>query len=697
MPAPVDDRMDAISEAIARILRRLDRLESRLARLETAQGIPALRTVRAEEPPPVSAAPVTLPEPVIEPPATEPPPPAAELEPTQELETRLGLTLLNRIGVLTVVLAVAFFFKYAVDNQWIGEAGRVVLGVLAGFATLVLGEAIWRKGHRIYAKGIVAAGITILYLSFYASFNFYHLVAQSVAFPLMALTTALAGALAIRYGAIAISMLALVGGFLTPLLLSTQEDRPWALFGYLLLLSVGAMAVARKQRWLYLQYLAFAGTVLLYFSWFIDRFRTEKQTVATVFALAYYALFSLIESPVVFAVSQVLANLALLAIWRPPEVACLWLSLALAAAGLYLSDRRGWPIAPMATFGAFWTCSALWQMDLWRPKELGAIVLAFTVGFLLFLGWTAWRILVKRVAARKEDLVVTALNAGAYFGICYHLLRPDYNAYLGLFAAALAGIHLLLGMHIRNAQAREETRDARPVLLLTGVAIGFLTLAAPIQFSGYRVTMVWALEAAALSWIGVRTRSRRLVYSALLVFLLMFLRLSAIDAWIYPNPDAYRALGNTRFLTFLAAAACLWLSARWIKTGTTALAPYVAGHFVLLWALILEALGWAERTASAGNAGNVATVSVSVLMAAYGMLLVALGVLSRLGFNRILGLGLLSVVVLKLYLYDVWQLGRIYRVIAFAFLGVLLLATSFLYSRFRTTIENWWRHENRGA
>jgi uncharacterized membrane protein len=141
----------------------------------------------------------------------------------------------------------------------------------------------------------------------------------------------------------------------------------------------------------------------------------------------------------------------------------------------------------------------------------------------------------------------------------------------------------------------------------------------------------------------------------------------------------------------------MWLSARWIRTGPTALVPYVAGHFVLLSALILEALGWAERTASAENAGNVATVSVSVLMAAYGMLLVALGVLSRLGFNRILGLGLLSVVVLKLYLYDVWQLGRIYRVIAFAFLGVLLLATSFLYSRFRTTVENWWRHENRGA
>jgi uncharacterized membrane protein len=70
-------------------------------------------------------------------------------------------------------------------------------------------------------------------------------------------------------------------------------------------------------------------------------------------------------------------------------------------------------------------------------------------------------------------------------------------------------------------------------------------------------------------------------------------------------------------------------------------------------------------------------------------------VLARLGVDRILGLGLLAIVVFKLYLYDVWQLNRIYRVVAFAILGALLLITSFVYSRYKTVIENWWRNENR--
>ena len=73
------------------------------------------------------------------------------------------------------------------------------------------------------------------------------------------------------------------------------------------------------------------------------------------------------------------------------------------------------------------------------------------------------------------------------------------------------------------------------------------------------------------------------------------------------------------------------------------------------------------------------------------MLLVSIGVAARSAPNRIMGLALIAVVVAKLYLYDVWFLGLFYRMAAFAVLGALLLAMSYLYSRFRVSIENWWR------
>ncbi|HJT90178.1 MAG TPA: DUF2339 domain-containing protein, partial [Bryobacteraceae bacterium] len=107
--------------------------------------------------------------------------------------------------------------------------------------------------------------------------------------------------------------------------------------------------------------------------------------------------------------------------------------------------------------------------------------------------------------------------------------------------------------------------------------------------------------------------------------------------------------------------------------------------------LCLEAVGWADRIAAPENARSVASTSISVLVAIYAVLLVAGGVYRRHAPTRVLGIGLIGFVVLKLYLYDVWLLGEFYRMAAFAILGVLLLVMSYFYSRFRGSMENWWR------
>jgi uncharacterized membrane protein len=122
-----------------------------------------------------------------------------------------------------------------------------------------------------------------------------------------------------------------------------------------------------------------------------------------------------------------------------------------------------------------------------------------------------------------------------------------------------------------------------------------------------------------------------------------------------------------------------------------AFAAYAGGHAVMLWGLSLEAVGWAARTSSPDNFVSAASMSISVLAGAYAVLLVAGGAARRSAITRMLGVGLIGLVILKLYLYDVWLLGQFYRMAAFAILGVLLLVMSYLYSRFRGSIENLWR------
>ncbi|HEY1338460.1 MAG TPA: DUF2339 domain-containing protein, partial [Bryobacteraceae bacterium] len=239
-------RFDAISDALARMVRRNAELEQRIARLEAAAGLaPETRT----EAPPAFPASVPLPPP---PPAAPPEPPMAPrpqtaAPPARNLETSLGLTWISRIAVVTVVLALAFFFEYAFENHWITEWGRVFLGLGAGAAALFFGDRFWRGGQRAYGQSVAAAGIAFLYLSFWAAFGLYHLIAQAAAFSLMALTTAAPGALAVRYDSQAVALLGMAGGFATPLLLAGAQD-PWFVLGYALLLDVGAAFAARARR-----------------------------------------------------------------------------------------------------------------------------------------------------------------------------------------------------------------------------------------------------------------------------------------------------------------------------------------------------------------------------------------------------------------------------------------------------------------
>jgi uncharacterized membrane protein len=694
VPDPDSERIEALTEANVRLLKRVELLEGRLARVErlTGTAVEPLETAPPifaplQTPPPL---PSEAPEPVV---STEIPAFARSAEPLEErqqLETRMGLTWVNRIGVITLIIGVAFFFKYAIDNQWIGETGRVVLGVLAGLVTLAAGDILWRRGQKVFAQGVCGLGVSILYLSFYASFGFYHLLPQVAAFFLMVMVTAMAGALALRYDAVAIAALGMLGGYATPVLLSTHQDAPWTFFSYLFLIDVGAVAIARPRRWRSLDLMAFAATAILYLAWFGDWFKPEKHLVATVALLAFYALFALVEWPWIFYASQVLAGIALTQIW-PETTPYLVLSVAVGAAGLVIADVTRRPMAASFSFATFWGTYWMWKSSNGEPEEIGTVFLMLTVAFVMYLVWTPFQKLVRGVEIRTQHLTVLGLNGAVYFAYSYMLLTPHYKAWMGLFAAAVAGVHLLLGMQFWKERAAAG-RDMRPVLLALGIALGFLTLAVPIQFTGFSITLSWALEAAALVWISGRTNEIRVLFGAVAVYSFVFARLYTFDAWM---PDAHRVLlANTRFLVFAVSAISFWLGAWWLKTNRPAAAvPYVTGHLVMFSACLFELTDWVRIAVSPENHGSVMAIGISLLMAVYALALISLGVAYRSVLDRILGLGLIGMVVLKLYLYDVWEVSRLFRTVAFVALGVLLLLTSYLYSRFRPTIESWWKDE----
>jgi uncharacterized membrane protein len=310
----------------------------------------------------------------------------------------------------------------------------------------------------------------------------------------------------------------------------------------------------------------------------------------------------------------------------------------------------------------------------------------------LFFCWIVWWSVIQKRLLRNTDLLVLAVNAAAYFGASYYLMNPSYHAYMGLFAAALGGANLLLARLVWNPQATRE-RDTWPALLAVAVTLTFLTLAVPIQFAGFRITIAWALEGAALAWISARFKSTRMSIGASIVLVLAILRLYMVDTVFYAGEKEVALFANSRFLTFAVTAIGLFAGAMFFTERVQKLFFYVIAHIVTLTALGLELGSWVQRSVAQADQFETTTVGISILMALYSLMLIMMGVVQRKAINRILGLILMALVVVKLYLSDVWELGFLFRIVAFLGLGVLLLTVSYLYSRFRPVIEKLWKDE----
>jgi len=140
--------------------------------------------------------------------------PAAK-EARPDLESRIGQVWLNRIGIVAVLFGVAYFLKYAFDNDWIGAGGRVAIGMLAGIGLILWSESFRRKGHAPFSYSLKAVGLGILYLALWAAFQTFHLIPSQVAFAAMVIVTASAIVMAVSQDAQLLATFALIGGFIT--------------------------------------------------------------------------------------------------------------------------------------------------------------------------------------------------------------------------------------------------------------------------------------------------------------------------------------------------------------------------------------------------------------------------------------------------------------------------------------------------
>ena len=641
---------------------QVQRLAERVVLLEQELGVRRAALDEAAEQ--VLAAPAVSPEPI----STAPP--------ARNLEASFGLRWVNRIGAVTLILGIAFFFRYAVENNWIGEGARVLIGAAAGALLLSGGEWAFRRKQQIFAQGITGTAAATLYLSCFAAFHAYHLVPVLVAFVLMAACTTLAAFLALRYNAQAIALLALFGGFLVPLLTDNPLRSIWLTPVFIVLLNAAFLWIAVTRNWRMTQALALLGTAL--FTWSF----AEKQLLVVLPIL--YVLFARLPDWQLFAVAHVFFVLRATALPMntfeyPAEL------LLFSLAGVVVLRWRKWfhlsALLVAAAAASWFLATAV------KQGPLPVTLLSLASLFLLFSAFSGWRALVAPNLLSFGEVAAIPLTA-AYFCAVYERLAGWGDSWAALLALVLAGWYLAFAARFSH------TPPPNPAALVSaGLGVAFFSLAILLEFHNFAVTMVWAVEGAALVWIAAQRHVLRVQMFGAAVLACAVIRYAFLDVTLRSST----LLFNARFATAAVLATALFLSAIWSRgTRVPTWMPGVTGHVILLSGFSLEVIDWARRLYGARNSGP-ESAALSILFALYSVILVGLGARERSAGSRYMGLGLIALVVVKLYLYDIWQLDLVYRFIAFAALGALLLAMSFLYSRYRDSLSFWLAPTQPGA
>jgi uncharacterized membrane protein len=623
-----------------------------------------------------------------------PPVPVTPAESTaatsEDLESRIGGRGLLYTGVLVLLLGVSFFLKYAFDNEWIDETGRVVLGALAGAGLIGAGLRFAAQGLAAFGQALAGTGLAILYLAIYAALNYYQLIEPGTAFGGMGLVTLLAGVLAHRVESQPLAFIAVGGGFLTPFLVGGSDPNQFTLLTYDAVLVVATMLLARHHLWLALNAASYVMTVFTLLAWADTQYTSDLWLRTLLFLTLFVTMFLIIlretvkvSSVVAMAVVLLLATAPLLyhiasvvvAADHPPAIHIYLI--AFTAAGLWLTaePHRPW-IRLLVLIGSFAPLFGALTLPAGRSWLLPNIVTIVAVAALHLIA------IIDRVARQEEkltipDLVALHLSGLGLFALLFEALQPTYPEVRGLLAVLIALGAAGLWRAWRSADQLASLNAA--ALTFTLIAIGIA-----VQFDGQVVTIGWAAEGAAIAWVGLRARNGTFQFGGLALLALAVNRL--LDGY-FVTPAAFSAILNQRAFATLAIVSLIY-SLGWLfnrsdepHAARVRAALHVAGSVITVLWITAEIRSYWQVRADQANAYLYEHMMLSLAWGLYGAMLIAFGMRRAYAPVRYIGMTILAITVLKVFFYDLWELGGIYRVIGFLGFGILLVLVSYLYQR----------------
>lgn len=681
----------------------------------------------------------TITPPIAKPLPQQPPKPRKPgfFERNPDLEKFIGENLANKIGIAILVLGIGFFVKYAIDQDWIGVYGRVFIGILCGGILIGVAHRL-RRTFTAFSSVLVGGGIAVFYLTIAIAFHEYQILPQTVAFLIMVVITAFTVFLSIMYNRVELAVLAILGGFGSPLMVSTGEGNYIVLFTYITLLNIGMLVLAYFKKWNLVNIVSYAFTVLLFGSWLGVSANLEEvgvRTGALIFASVFYLLFF---------VMNVINNLKLKRPFKALEFTLLLSNTFLYfAAGMVILDYPG----PTEFKGLFTALVAIFNFvfaySLYRNNAVDRNLVFLLIGLVLTfislaapiqlegnyitLFWAAEAVILLWLSQRS-GIILMKYASGAVTLLMWVSLLMDWvniygatdgamqvllnKGYITTLAAVVSTSLILYRINYEPAGS-QLVELARPILTLAIAGILYL---------GNLLELRYHLDRNLDDYAG-----RTVIVGA---YNMLFILLLLLAQPVMKIPDrikqGFPLLGVFAVLTYFSVYHQAVLDTRYYYIAGEAPVVGFVFHYVLVvllliiasWSLVRMRL-WEKFNTKSRNLyawffvfffvfiasaeldhvvllSSGATVESQyyilaqnskigypILWGISAFVLIAVGFRTKRKYLRVISLTLLSVTLLKLFLIDIRGISDGGKIAAFTSLGALLLIVSFMYQRLK--------------
>ncbi len=656
-------------------------------------------------------------------------------EKNPDLEKFIGENLANKIGIAILVLGIGFFVKYAIDQQWISETGRVFIGILCGGILISIAHRL-RNSFSAFSSVLVGGGIAVLYFTIAIAFHEYRLLSQVAAFLLMVVITGFSVLFSIVYDKRELAVLSIIGGFATPFMLSTGEGNYVVLFSYLLILNAGMLVLAYHKKWSIVYLISYAFTILIYGGWLLNKFNPQMTAGALTFATAFYLVFFFMN---------IINNLKERTSIRELEI---WLLLSNTflyyAAGMYVLhnpvgyDYRGLFTASMGVFNfifayalfrnkrvdkniiylliglvltfislaapvqlegnhitLFWSAEAV--LLLWLAQKSGIKLIKYTsvivMGLMMVSLIMDWAQIYQSYTTELNVLVnkgyITSLVSLASLVVTYKLLREEdadeympvsqYKSFLVYTSACLVYLFNLLELHY-HLRANIDLASTRYIILGTYNMVFLLLIVLMrnrlpaadkvINLPGYAGVLAVVAYLVAYYPFTLTERTEYLLnrvsalgfaFHYLLLALVLVISALGLRNFI-KNPPVEKF---NRFTWWFFIGAFVFIASTELD------------NIILM---ISHNPGLMNKSVILRHSHK---IGYPILWGVSAFILIAIGMKEKIKDLRIISLTLLTITLLKLFLFDIRGISEAGKIIAFISLGVLLLVVSFMYQKLK--------------